>query len=209
MDSPASLRMTVYASLMAALTAAGALIAIPIGPVPIVLQNLFVFLSGLLLGPRWGTASIGIYLLAGALGLPVFAGGVGGIGHFAGPTGGYLLGYLPAVYVIGLISCGSKKHALIDIMAMVAGSLIVYALGLLWLKILTKMTVAKTLAMGMFPFLPGDGLKIAAAVPIAKALRPIINRSQGSEVGSRKSEVGGQKIGNRKEKIEKRRTPRG
>jgi biotin transport system substrate-specific component len=102
--SAASLRMTVYASLMAALVAAGAYLAIPIGPVPIVLQNLFVFLSGLLLGPRWGAASIGVYLLAGSLGLPVFAGGVGGIGRFVGPTGGYLLGFLPAVYVIGWIS---------------------------------------------------------------------------------------------------------
>jgi biotin transport system substrate-specific component len=168
--------MTVYASLMAALTAAGAYIAIPIGPVPIVLQNLFVFLSGLLLGPRWGAASIGVYLLAGAMGLPVFAGGTGGIGHFAGPTGGYLLGYLPAVYVIGLISCGSKNHMLIDIIAMVCGSVIIYALGLSWLKILTKMTLAKTLAAGMFPFILGDGLKIAAAVPIAKALRPVIHK---------------------------------
>jgi biotin transport system substrate-specific component len=189
LNSPASLRMMVYASLMAALTAAGAYIAIPIGPVPIVLQNLFVFLAGLLLGPRWGTASIGIYLLAGALGLPVFAGGTGGIGHFAGPTGGYLLGYLPAVYVIGLISCGSKKRVIIDIVAMVAGSLIVYALGLTWLKILTKMTLAKTLAVGMFPFIPGDVLKIAAAVPIAKALRPIIYRDQMSEVGGQRPEV--------------------
>jgi biotin transport system substrate-specific component len=183
MDSPASLRMTVYASLMAALTAAGAYLAIPVGPVPIVLQNLFVFLSGLLLGPRWGVASIGIYLLAGALGLPVFAGGTGGIGHFAGPTGGYLLGYLPAVYVIGLISCGSKKRAVLDIIAMVSGGLIVYALGLTWLKILTQMTWAKAVAVGMFPFIPGDGLKIAAAVPIAKALRPIIDRELGSEAG--------------------------
>jgi biotin transport system substrate-specific component len=188
MDSSASLRMTVYASLMAALTAAGAYLAIPIGPVPIVLQNLFVFLSGLLLGSRWGAASVGIYLLAGALGLPVFAGGGGGIGHFAGPTGGYLLGYLPAVYVIGLISCGSRKQAILDIIAMVAGSLIVYAFGLFWLKILTKMSLAKTLAVGMFPFLPGDALKIAAALPISKALRPVIDRDQMPEVRGRKSE---------------------
>ena len=186
MDSSASLRMTVYASLMAALTAAGAYIAIPIGPVPIVLQNLFIFLSGLLLGPRWGAASVGIYLLAGALGLPVFAGGTGGIGHFAGPTGGYLLGYLPAVFVIGLISRGSKKRVVLDVVAMVAGSVVVYAIGLSWLKILTKMPMSKTLAVGMLPFLPGDALKIAAAVPIAKALRPIIYRDQGSEIGGQK-----------------------
>ena len=178
--STVSLRMTVYASLMAALTAAGAYLAIPIGPVPIVLQNLFIFLSGLLLGPGWGTASVGIYLLAGILGLPVFAGGVGGIGRFAGPTGGYLMGFLPAVFVIGFISNVSKKTNVIrDLLAMICGSLIIYACGLAWLKILTGMTFGKTLAVGMYPFLPGDALKIAAAVPIAKALRPIINRDQG------------------------------
>jgi biotin transport system substrate-specific component len=176
--STVSLRMTVYASLMAALTAAGAYLAIPIGPVPIVLQNLFIFLSGLLLGPGWGTARVGVYLLAGILGLPVFAGGVGGIGRFAGPTGGYLLGFLPAVLVIGFISNVPKTNVIRDLLAMICGSLIIYACGLSWLKILTGMTLGKALAVGMFPFLPGDALKMAAAVPIAKALRPIINRDQ-------------------------------
>jgi biotin transport system substrate-specific component len=174
--SATSLRMTVYASLMAALTAAGAYLAIPIGPVPIVLQNLFIFLSGLLLGPVWGTASVGVYLLAGILGLPVFAGGIGGIGRFAGPTGGYLFGFLPAVCVIGFISNVSKTNVVRDLLAMICGSLIIYACGLSWLKILTNMTLGKTLAVGMYPFLPGDALKMAAAVPIAKALRPVINR---------------------------------
>lgn len=174
--SSTSLRMTVYASLMAALTAAGAYLSIPIGPVPIVLQNLFIFLSGLLLGPVWGTASVGVYLLSGILGLPVFAGGIGGIGRFAGPTGGYLLGFLPAVCVIGFISNVSKTNVVRDLLAMICGSLIIYACGLSWLKILTNMTLGKTLAVGMYPFLPGDALKMAAAVPIAKALRPVINR---------------------------------
>lgn len=174
--SSTSLRMTVYASLMAALTAAGAYLYIPIGPVPIVLQNLFIFLSGLLLGPVWGTASVGVYLLSGILGLPVFAGGIGGIGKFAGPTGGYLLGFLPAVCVIGFISNVSKTNVVRDLLAMICGSLIIYACGLSWLKILTNMTLGKTLAVGMYPFLPGDALKMAAAVPIAKALRPVINR---------------------------------
>jgi biotin transport system substrate-specific component len=174
--SAASLRMTVYASLMAALTAAGAYLAIPIGPVPIVLQNLFIFLAGLLLGPGWGAASVGVYLLAGILGLPVFAGGVGGIGRFAGPTGGYLLGFLPAVCVIGFISNISKINVVKDLLAMICGSLIIYACGLSWLKILTGMTLGKALAVGMYPFLPGDALKMAAAVPIAKALRPVIHK---------------------------------
>jgi len=180
MEGPStSLRMMVYASLLAALIAAGAYLALPIGPVPIVLQNFFVFLSGLLLGPRWGAASVGVYLMAGALGLPVFAGGIGGIGRFAGPTGGYLLGYLPAVYVIGWISKKSKGRGALDVLAMVCGSIVIYGCGVSWLKILSGMTLAKTLAVGMYPFILGDGLKIAAAVPIVKALRPIIRTSMG------------------------------
>jgi biotin transport system substrate-specific component len=180
MEGPStSLRMTVYASLLAALIAAGAYLALPIGPVPIVLQNFFIFLSGLLLGPRWGAASVGVYLMAGALGLPVFAGGIGGIGRFAGPTGGYLLGYLPAVFVIGWISKKSKGRGALDVLAMVCGSIVIYTCGVSWLKILSGMTLAKTLAVGMYPFILGDGLKIAAAVPIVKALRPIIRTSIG------------------------------
>ena len=180
MESPStSLRMTVYASLLAALIAAGAYLALPIGPVPIVLQNFFVFLSGLLLGPGWGAASVGVYLMAGALGLPVFAGGVGGIGRFAGPTGGYLLGYLPAVYVIGWISKKSKGRGALDVLAMVCGSIVIYACGVSWLKILSGMTLGKTLAVGMYPFILGDGLKIAAAIPVVRVLRPIIRTSMG------------------------------
>ena len=171
------LRMTVYASLLAALTAAGAYMAIPIGPVPIVLQNLFIFLSGLLLGWRWGLATVGVYLLAGAAGLPVFAGGLGGIGRIVGPTGGYLIGYLPAVFLIGWISAKGKGKAIFDVLAMIIGTAVIYAMGVSWLKVLTGMTWGKALAVGMLPFLIGDALKIAAAVPIAKALRPIVNKA--------------------------------
>lgn len=166
--------MTVYASLLAALTAAGAYLAIPIGPVPIVLQNLFILLAGLLLGSRWGSASVAVYLLAGACGLPVFAGGMGGIGRMVGPTGGYLIGYLPAVFVIGLISEKGGQRIVFDVIAMICGSLIIYILGVSWLKMVTGMTFSTALAAGMYPFLLGDALKIAAAVPIAKALRPVI-----------------------------------
>jgi len=175
MKSADSLRMTVYAALFAALTAVGAFIAIPIGPVPIVLQNLFVMLAGLVLGSRWALASIAIYLLAGACGLPVFAGGQGGIGRIVGPTGGYLLGYLPAVYLIGIISEKSGQKVMWDVVAMILGSVLIYACGVTWLKVLTGMPWPKTLAVGMFPFLIGDILKIAVAVPIARAVRPILH----------------------------------
>ena len=174
MDSSRQLRFTVYASLFAALTAVSAFVAIPIGPVPIVLQNFFVFLTGLLLGSRWGTASVSVYLLAGALGLPVFAGGTGGIGRLVGPTGGYLIGYLPAVWVIGLMAQKGGNRRVYDAVGMVIGTAIIYGLGVGWLKVLTGMTWIKAMSVGMLPFLPGDAVKIAAAVVIAPKLRPII-----------------------------------
>jgi biotin transport system substrate-specific component len=173
-DSSNQLRMMVYASLFAALTAVGAFLAIPIGPVPIVLQNMFVYLAGLLLGGRWGLASVGVYLLAGACGLPVFAGGLGGISRFIGPTGGYLIGYLPAVFLIGKISQKAKPRVVSDVLAMICGTLVLYACGVSWLKIVTGMSPAKALALGMVPFLIGDALKIVAAAGIAKALRPVV-----------------------------------
>ena len=168
------LRMTVHASLLAALIAAGAYISIPIGPVPIVLQNMFVLLAGLLLGSRWGLAAVAVYLLAGACGLPVFAGGTGGIGRFAGPTGGYLFGYLPAVFIVGLLSKYEKTA--LDVIGMILGTLIIYSVGVTWLQLITGMPFSKALAVGMYPFLIGDALKIAAAAIIAKSIRPVIRK---------------------------------
>jgi len=176
MDASAQqLKRMVYAALMAALTAAGAFIAIPVGPVPIVLQNLFIMLAGLLLGGRWGLISVAVYLLAGAAGLPVFAGGTGGVGKFVGPTGGYLLGFAAAAYLIGIISERGRGRVAVDVLAMVAGTLIIYAFGVSWLKVVTGMSVTKAFAVGMLPFLIGDALKMAAAIPIARALRPMID----------------------------------
>jgi len=176
MTQNSQLHMTIYASLLAALTAVGAYLSIPIGPVPIVLQNLFVMLTGILLGPRWGVASVSVYLLAGVCGLPVFAGGTGGIGRLVGPTGGYLLGFVPAVFIIGWLSEKGQHRVIFDIAAMICGAAVVYACGLAWLlTVLPDMGLAKALTVGMLPFLPGDALKIAAVVPIAKAIRPIID----------------------------------
>lgn len=166
--------MTVYTALFAALIAAGAYMVIPIGPVPIVLQNFFVMLAGLLLGWRWGVACVGIYLLAGAIGLPVFAGGAAGIGRLAGPTGGYLLSYLPAAGIIGWISGKGKGRLLMDILGMIMGVMIVYAGGVCWLKAISGVSWTKAVSAGLLPFLPGDILKIAAAAPLAGTLRPVI-----------------------------------
>ena len=169
-----ALRPMVLASLFAALTSAGAYLAIPVGPVPIVLQNMFVFLAGVLLGSRWGAASVAVYLLAGIVGLPVFAGGTGGIGRIFGPTGGFLLGYLPVVFLIGRLTERRPGSMFRDAAAMAAGALLLYACGVPWLKLVAGMPWGTALALGVLPFLPGDLLKIAAAATIAKSLRPVM-----------------------------------
>jgi len=161
---------------MAALTAVGAYIYVPIGPVPIVLSTLFVLLSGLLLGSRWGLASMGLYLLVGAIGIPVFAGGKGGFAHFFGPTGGYLFGYALASWITGLISEHSRGLIMLDILSVIIGSLVIYCLGVPWLKMVTQMSLPKALIMGMVPFLIGDAVKASVALILARAIRPVLKR---------------------------------
>jgi len=166
-----------FTALFAALTAAGALIAIPVGPVPIVLQNLFAILSGLVLGPLMGSAAVGLYLLAGILNFPVFAGGGGGIARFAGPTGGYLIGYLIAAFCAGLIAGRPrpcvKTSRLRIVLAVVAGFLVVYVPGVAWLKISRGLSWPRALMAGFVPFIIGDTIKGIAAVLIAPRLRAI------------------------------------
>ena len=170
------LQLIVYASLMAALISVGAYLTvpIPIGPIPLVLQNLFVFLAGLLLGSLWGLASVGIYLLVGAIGLPVFVGGTGGLAHFLGPTGGYLFGFAAAAFVIGYLAERLRDYVVGDVVAVVAGVLMVFLFGVPWLKLVTGMSWEKALLVGMLPFLPGDAVKAVAAVLLARAIRPMM-----------------------------------
>lgn len=174
MNSDNSLQKMVLSALMAALTAAGAYMVLPIGPVPIVLQSLFVLLSGLLLGSRWAAASMGVYLLAGVLGLPVFAGGGGGLAKLMGPTGGYLVGFPLAAFVIGLVAERSRGNLWINLLGLVAGSLVIYLCGVTWLKMVLGISVAKALVVGMFPFLPGDAAKIVAALALSRSLVPLM-----------------------------------
>jgi biotin transport system substrate-specific component len=170
------LQMTVLSALMAALISVGAYLQIPLplGPVPLVLQNLFVLLAGLLLGGRWGVASVGIYLLVGAIGLPVFVGGKGGIAHFLGPTGGYLLGFAVCAFVTGCLTGGLQNRMAKDVFAVILGSMMIYLCGVPWLKLVTSMSWEKAAMVGMLPFLPGDALKAAAAVILARAIRPML-----------------------------------
>jgi len=169
----------IMACLFAALISVGAYIAIPIPgtPVPIVLQNMFILLAGFILGPWWGLASVVFYLLLGAMGLPVFSGGTGGLVKLAGPTGGYLFGFIPGVVSFGLVSRLGKHAWYFNLMAGVIGMAIVYVFGVARLKAVLDVDWTKALAMGLVPFIPGDIAKIIVASiltpPILKALRHI------------------------------------
>ncbi len=179
MTSRVTLPRAALACVFAALISVGAYIAVPLPgtPVPIVLQNLFIMLAALLLGPRWGLAAVLLYLAMGALGLPVFSGGTGGIARFAGPTGGYLLGYLPATFAMGAISAaGGRRRWWRDLLALLVGTAVIYAVGVPWLKTAIRGSWAKALTGGLLPFIPGDALKIAVAVPLAGRIAPIVER---------------------------------
>jgi biotin transport system substrate-specific component len=154
----------------------GAYIAVPIGPVPIVLQNMFVFFAGLLLGPVWGVIAVAVYLVLGIIGLPVFAGGKGGFVQIIGPTGGYLLSYLPAVLACGYISSRKIGGKYADLAGLLAAQVLNYGIGLPWLKFNLDLTWGKTLMAGMIPFLPGAVVKIIVALFLIKSVRPVVEK---------------------------------
>ncbi len=167
-----SIKHTVYAALFAALTAVGAYIAIPVGPVPIVLANLFIMLAGLLLKPKWAASSIAAFLFLGLIGVPVFSGGKSGLAALLGPTGGFLFGYLVSAVIISLICrIGKNKSTVKDSAAVFAGILVLYLMGVPWLKYNLGLDWSKAIIMGMLPFIPGDLVKAAASVFLAGFLR--------------------------------------
>lgn len=168
-DTSATLgRVAVFAALVIVLGT----VVVPLpGGVPITAQTLGVMLAGLVLGPRIAPLSILLVLALAAIGLPVLAGGRGGLGVFVGPTAGYLIGWIAGVVVIGLLlRTGRPTWWRIALSALVGGVLVVYAFGIPVQALVTgvplDLTIVSTLA-----FLPGDLIKVAAATLLAVGLR--------------------------------------
>ncbi|MDD4219581.1 MAG: biotin transporter BioY, partial [Sphaerochaetaceae bacterium] len=146
-----NLRRIIIIALFAALIVAGAYIAVPVGPVPITLQTVFVLLAGILGGKGIGAASIAVYLTLGAIGLPVFSGGIGGFAHFVSPTGGFLISWLIAAPLAGAITdVGFRnnldsdkttvKQLVFVIIGTLTGTLIMYVIGIPYLKAVLQVT---------------------------------------------------------------------
>ncbi len=138
-------------------------ILLPFSPVPVTGQTFAVLMIGALLGARRGCLAVLAYIIEGAGGLPVFALGRGGFAVLLGPTGGYLIGFVAASYITGLLAeRGWDRRIGTTVLAMVFGNMAIYAFGLLWLCCLTGVN-RSVLVAGLYPFVAGDLLKITAA----------------------------------------------
>ena len=165
-------------ALFSALIAVGAFIKIPFPGVPFTLQVMFVLLAGLLLGPQKGLIAVFVYIIIGLGGLPVFSGG-GGIAYIFKPSFGYIIGFLPAVYITGKIR-EKKKEPRLFLSALI-GTLLIYGIGLPYYYLImnyyldTPLGVSALMVSGFFIFLPGDLIKIFLSVILAKRMIPVLN----------------------------------
>jgi biotin transport system substrate-specific component len=149
----------------------------PLAPnVPITLQTLWVYLAGIVLGPLWAGIAFVCYLLAGLIGLPVFAGGNAGLGVLLGPTGGFLVGFPLGAIAIGAVAHGTDGLTAPDeipiprlVLALVAGTAVVYAAGAVGYSTVAAVGLVAAVSAVVVPFLPVAGLKVAAAVAIARS----------------------------------------
>lgn len=167
-------RMALFGALMGAFAFVS--FPYPLSPAPITLQVLGVFLAGIMLGPGWGAGAMVLYLVAGALGAPVFAGGSAGLGVLLGPTGGYLLSYPVAAAAIGAIV--HRGMALRDyrtvglpvqVGAMVVGAGLIYAMGVLGLIVVAEFGLSEAIVGGAVVFVPAEAAKMAAAIGIVRS----------------------------------------
>lgn len=148
---------------------------IPVSPVPISLANFAICLSVVILGMKLGTLSCVLYLLIGLLGLPVFSGFSGGVGKVAGPTGGYLVGYIFLALIGGFFverySGRGLPQRAAQGLGLVLGMAVLYAFGTVWLAYMAGMNFSEALAAGVLPFIPGDLIKIFITLLVGAEIR--------------------------------------
>ena len=179
-------RQLTLCAVMAAVMCVIAPISIPIGPISITGGTLTIYLTACLLGPWRGLVATAVYLMAGFVGLPVFSNYMGGAGRLLGPTGGYLVGYLPMMLLAGFAAeyafrrfdgQGKKGQALalvIQFLGMALATAVLYAFGTAWYCVQAGVDLQRALAACVFPFIPFDLIKIVLAlltgVPVRRRL---------------------------------------
>jgi len=160
-------RTIAYSAAFIGLISLGAWVSIPFFPVPLTLQTLFVLLAGMIL-KRFAVLPVSLYVVLGALGLPVFHSGVAGFGILLGPTGGYLVGFISAALVVGLAY--EHTSASCRITGILAGTCLIYACGIAWLIYSLGGGLIPAVTAGVLPFIPGEVIKMYAAYTIERSL---------------------------------------
>jgi biotin transport system substrate-specific component len=156
-------------------------VIIPTSPVPFTGQTFAVLLVGGALGFRRAAVSLGLYLLIGLVGLPVFSRGGHGVDFVLGATGGYIIGFVLAAAVVGrLAELGWDRHIVASVGAMLLGNVIIYAVGAPWLAVTTNRSLEAAIAVGVTPFLAWDALKILAAAAFFPAAWWLVGRRPGA-----------------------------
>ena len=151
-------------------------IALPISPVPISLGSFCVYLIVYILRLD-GIVSVIIYLLLGAVGVPVFTGFSGGIGKILGPTGGYMIGYIFLALIAGIFLNMSHSKKLFGILGMVLGTIVLYIFGSVWLAEVANMTFSQAMLAGVIPFIPGDIVKMIVASYLGSNIRSRLKKA--------------------------------
>ena len=187
--SLAGTRRLALCAVMAAVICVLAPISLPIGPISLTGGTLAIYLTACLLGGGWGAAATLTYLLLGFVGLPVFSNYMGGAERLAGPTGGYLVGYLPRVFIAGAVVTltlarfrdGGRRGAAIALvlqfLGMALGTAVLYAFGTAWYCVQAGVDLQKALAACVIPFIPFDLAKMAAALAVGVPVRRRLERA--------------------------------
>ena len=152
--------------------------SLPIGPVPISFTNLAIYIALYVLGMKRGTISYLIYLLIGLVGVPVFSGFTGGPQKLFGPTGGYLIGFIPMAVIAGIVIDKCMKKWYFCLLAMIAGTWVCYLFGTAWLAFQANMTFKAALAAGVIPFIIEDLIKMVLALLIGPQIHKQLVKAQ-------------------------------
>ena len=175
-----SVRSMVFTALFAALICVAAPFSIQVGPIPITLATFAIYLTGAIIGGKRGMVAVAVYILIGAVGLPVFSGFRGGFGALFGPTGGYIIGYIPLVLITGIFAeMNSKKisRAVVTVIGMILATAALYTFGTIWYMIVSGSDLATSLTVCALPFIPGDAIKIACVTAVSVPLRAKLNNA--------------------------------
>lgn len=171
-----SAKSMTFTALLAAVICVLGPVSVPIGPVSISLGSLGVYIASCLLGKKYGVAAVLVYVALGAVGLPVFTNAQGGVDKIIGPTGGYIIGYLPCALIAGVVVDRLEKHVWAYPVGLAAGTAVLYAFGTAWYMIQSGVALVPALLVCVLPFLPLDAVKIVAATALCFKLRFLLRK---------------------------------